>query len=385
MPGRAPVRSPLLVPLLLAGLAAGCTELEDAGEDSPWGGSLGGVSAEEALTDSPGLDYSERTLLAFYGDLRFSPDGPVVASGEGESWPRELVVVDPGERVGVFVEAHSVRLLVYLDRLDLQPTTWGYAWAGLAPGRVAGPGGAAGGLHLPPGVQVHPVSSEAGGTWAELETSLLGTLEIWLDDAAIDEVYVAPEADEGWDPLDDEALVRLPGHVELLDAPSGRSLGLTLPTEGFGVSEAGWVDAELTGEARRGYLPVRLLDELASGGPERTVEIHAWVHEEDVQTEWRFGSSGGSSWGCGGCLGGFGPSAWVPSGTLVFDAEGGEVVGETTRRRAVGLPADPEAWPTLEVGTGWGTVHVQVQPEDVVIDESFGRSWTEEEGWELEG
>lgn len=372
-----PVRPVLAPVVVLAPLSLACTELEDAPVDGPWGGNEGGVLAEEVLTGTPEADFSERALLIAYGDLRFEPDGPVVLRGDDEPWPQELVVVDPGERVGVLVEAHSVQLLLYLDRIDLQPTTWGYAWAGPRPGS-----GQEGGLHLPPGVQVFPVASEAGGTWAEVDSGLLGTVELWLDDAAVDEVYLAQEEDEGWEPLDHESLVRLRGEVELLDAPSGHSLGTTRLLEGYGSEDASWVDAEVTGETRRGYVPVRLLDPLTSRGPARTAEVHAWVHEEDVVTEWSFGRSGGSSWGCGGCMGGWSSPAWVPAGTRVFDAEGGEVVGETTRRRAVGLPRDSRAWPALEVSTGWGELTVHVQPEDVEVREDLWWDRDDADAWD---
>ncbi|WAS94142.1 hypothetical protein [Nannocystis punicea] len=64
--------------------------------------------------------FRRRAWVAKLGELRLSPDGPVVASGPGATTEEiELVVVEEGARVGAVLEESGFQQLIYVDPADL--------------------------------------------------------------------------------------------------------------------------------------------------------------------------------------------------------------------------------------------------------------------------
>lgn len=307
----------LFVLTLLAGV--GCTDAT-----AEWTGIQDAEDAQDALLGAQDGDFTESTRVARLGAARWSPDGTRWDNEPRDSVPTgPLTVVDPGVQVGVVVRAHPVDMLVYLERGDLHRGPWGWARA-MAEPDATDP--ALGHFLVSPGTPLS-LDVEEDGVW-EVE---LGEHLGWIADGDLDEVYDNTLAAPDWveaKPPDDWMRVIPSPDAMFLDAPGG-SLLAEVNEDGH---IPGLAAVFVVGTERDGHLPI-----IAQPGWLRPpgLELRAWIAEDDV-VQGCFGTSGGSSWGCGG-RGYWGSTmAHGARGLLGARRSGRRCGGRACRRRAGG-------------------------------------------------
>jgi hypothetical protein len=292
-------------------------------------------------------EFPERTQIVHLGAGHLDPDGPPLIGDDGEEaippgCDGDLVVMDPGEKVGVIVPLAQVDLLIYLDRADLESHV-------VSPIDVDG-------VELDVHLAVEVLDEEADSVQVEFGDDDVWA-EAWVPRSGIDQVWTAPPSQDWERPQSD---VWLRGQTVIRHSPEG---------QGFA-----WVDLfSWDGPPSPGvfWLPAMALDAPHDGYQEVLLEregfrLQGFVAEADL-AEWPNGGRG-FSYGCC-CRGGVGASTdapTVPAGTNLYLEPFGPWIGRTSRPiyRELGGPSD-EAWRSLEVDTPWGlaTVWMDADPE----------------------
>jgi len=314
--------------MLAALLALPLAACEAEGEE-PWHGVDDGAPL---LVDDPGEAFVERArLFDEAGEARLTVDGPALASGTYTLPPMELVVVDAGEQVRIFWDDHTVELLLWLDRGQLDDVV-----AFPVEGTALHPGGD-GFVGFPAGASATSLDEAEGRS---LLTARVGgfELEAWVPLDAVDQVWETP-----WEPAEPSSVDELWVSGPVADAPGGEALAW--PVDGR-------VAVEADGEPVDGWVPVRWADDGWS--------LQGWVYEDDVA---ELGLLGGT-FGCGGCFGstrcGFGmwPEPNVPAGSWLRAEPHGPIVGKTVRALHRTFA---DGWAEVVTQTPWGEAVLYVE------------------------
>ncbi len=294
------------------------------------------LAAEEdgtAFLDlQPDASFATRAVLVGdAGEAQLTPDGPALPEGPYVLPDRQLVVVDAAEKVRISWSNHTLQVLLWLDRLQLDDvvasTTVGTTRYADGEGQVQWPAGL-------------PVELlEAGAHQVLIGADLDGLrVESWVPAGDVDQVW----DDDAWAYVPD-ADQDLWVEGEVLDAPHGAALAWPID---------GRVSMEADGEPVDGYHPVRWAGE--------HVEVRGWVHEDDLEPRLVKVMHGL----CGGCGGhgvmSFGGLANVPAETPVRTEPDGPVVGQTLRPLHIDF-SNGTGWGTLEAATPWGLATVVVE------------------------
>ena len=305
----------------------------------------GEVDGTDLLTGDPESDFAERVSPLGEISARLLPDAPPLTGSR--SVMRALPVVDPGERPRVSIELSDVRVLLYLDREDLQPRIVSRA-------NGSGPSGH-GRAVLPVGAEVEVLERDGDRALVAFERFLL-RVEAWLPRTAVDEVWRIDDAalDDG-EPRAEGPSMSVLGGSELLEAPGGDPIAWIGGDEGEPSTMV-----TLLGEELRGYIPVRL--------DHAGALIEGFVHADDLSEDI-------AGWGCG-CGGSFSSysmgwgwanaRATVPAGTLLRAGPGGPVVALVLEDIRV-LEEAASVGAEIARGTPFGDVSLWAAPEDVVL------------------
>ncbi len=280
----------------------------------------------------PDTSFATRAILVGdAGEAQLTPDGPALPEGPYVLPDRELVVVDAAEQVRVSWSNHTLQLLLWLDRLQLDDvvaaTTVGTTRYADGDGQVQWPAG------LPVELM------EAGADRVLIGADLDGLrVESWVPAGDVDQVW----DDDTWAPVPDTDQ-DLWVFGEVLDAPRGAPLAWPIDER---------VSMAADGDPIDGYHPVRWVYD--------SVEVQGWVHEDDLEprlVKVMYGL-------CGGCYGhgmmGYGGPTNVPAETPVRSAPDGPVVGQTLRPLSVDFSRGT-GWGTLQAATPWGLATVVVE------------------------
>jgi len=291
-------------------------------------------------------EFPERARVINLGPGRLDPEGPPLVDDQSEDeilpgCNGDLVVMDPGEQVGVIVPLAEVDLLIYLDRVDLESHV-------VEPITTDG-------VELDVHLTVEVLAEESDSLLVEFGDEDVWA-EAWVPRHGIDQVWTTPSSQD-WEPPESDVWLR--GETVIRDSPDGQAFA--------------WVDHfSWEGQSRPDvfWLPAMALDEPDDGYQEVLVQregfrLHGFVAEAD-RAEWPNGGRGGSG-SCCCCLGGVQVSTeepTVPSGTKVFVEPFGAWAGRTNRPiyRELDGPTD-EGWQSLEVATPWGLATVWIDPD----------------------
>lgn len=312
---------------------------------------FGEVDGTELVVGDPLADFPERVRVLENASARLLPEGPVLRGGQRTVEPQ--VVVDPGPRPRISVDAGDVRVLLYLDRAALQPRV-------VAQVDGTGPEGD-GRVVFARGTSIEVLDRDEDRVQVSY-TSMDFTVEAWLPRSAVDEVWphdvwrdvrhVQPN-----ERAPDGVFRSVVGETDVVDAPWGHPL------------------VRLGGSARRSLGTVRVVgDEVRAHVPvelfARSVWIVGWVHVDDLRRDdllgWRMRS-------LGGCLGDLsvrlqladdGAGAIIPKGALLRAGAGGPIVAVAT----LDIPVSDDAridGATLTRVTPFGEVELWAGPADV--------------------
>lgn len=258
-----------------------------------------------ALVAPEYASHAGRAILARDGAVRFSDAGPVANVPTYEpSYEGSVDVVEADSGVRVVIDRSGVRLLMWLDRDDLEPVVAESVWIDGA-GRTVADGGA--GVYVRSGW----IDVDEDGAHLALSWPLSGTVDV--PDAFIDEWYTpgaAPADFEGPTAMVETATPVLDAHGNVLavieDTPAEvtvlerrgdqRLIGVEGGRCGGGTQVRGWVDAAA-------------LDEEPDYGIGRGYCCGFGFGD------WGFGSYGG------------GGTTTLPPERLLWDAPDGDVVG----------------------------------------------------------
>lgn len=307
---------------------------------------FGALDGTDLLLDQPADAFAERVSLHPGARARLLPDAAPLSGGVA-SVRTPLVVVDPGPRPRISLDAGDVQVLLYLDRADLQA---------FVVGRGTGTGeGGQGRVLLEPGAPVEVLERREDRILVRLQHPEL-ELQAWFPSGIADEVYRGEE-------LSSQIQIPSPGGIpmvlrrdtQVLDAPHGAPLLWASSELGEGGGRV-----TVTGEAVRGYLPIAVR--------QRWLYVEGWAHVDDLRASGplAFGSLGlsGVAWSSCGLRGYLQTCTIVPEGALLRAGPDGPVVGRTR----ADVPVSPEAWfegTILSRETPLGRVELWAGPEVV--------------------
>jgi hypothetical protein len=264
------------------------------------------------LSDDPAADYAERARVIAVGDVRLTADGEPITAPD-DAWSpsdEELVVTDPDQRVQAVLDDGQVRVLVWLERVDLADVLPVPAWAS-ADGRPVAEDGA--GVRFPGGWPVEDRGPHGVGyvTYA----NPVVRVEAAVPATAVDQVWYA-EAEPA--PITSGVDRYLRGGTPIVDGPDGDVLATVMPDQ--------------AGDWTYWNAGVEVLDDrgewLMVAMDAGSVAVRGWVRAEDTAPD----ANAGMGW-CGGCSGGARCGGWgrsgdptVLAGTLLR-ADDGAIVG----------------------------------------------------------
>lgn len=307
--------------------------------------------AAEALVGGDTFSsWSTHASVADEEAVRFS-DGV----GLIEEWRTASVsaypAVEVGEEVRILAAWRDVRTLLWVDRESLFDVIAETVWVD-ADGRPVR--GLEAGVRVTSGTAVW---SEGAGLSVGFHGSVVyadvAVSPGLVDQVSVDDSEAAVAA--AFAPLVG-AVDRVRGGTAFYDDDDGELLTLS------GAPDLGVAAAAVLGEdPERGTLV------LANLG--RDLLVRGWVGPDALDARDSIGF--GSSWGCGGCWGGWGQgfmeSVSLPRGAVLYASPGGAVLGLTEATVRLGLRArGPEGWVEVEAPTPWG----------------HGALWARDDAWE---